>query len=170
MGRPVPDGGPPLDIDDLADIGDGEELLEEVQAATAAAPVVDGPTALERFSEQVMSILVPAFGALVTALVGMFLTWARKRFKLQLSDQQIESWANVARRAALRGAEWARKKSKGMARGKKIPGPQVLEVAANWALDMGQTFGLPELGREKLEALIEAELFSLRHEGESDQV
>ena len=92
----------------------------------------------------------------------MLLNWLRRKFKLQVSDQQIATWSKLAAEAANRGAEWARAKAKTAADGQKVPGPDVLDVAVNWALDMGEAMKLPQLGREKLIGLIEAELFKTR--------
>jgi len=119
-------------------------------------------TALQRLSDELMAILVPAFGALVTGLVGLLLTWVRKKYKIDVGDKQLDAWSKLAGKAAQRGGEWARNKMRDMTDDKKIPGPEILEVAANWALDIGKASGLPDIGREKLEGLIEAHLFSRR--------
>jgi len=111
-----------------------------------------------------MNILVPVFGTLISGLVTLLLLWLRKRFKLQVSDEQINSWSKLSRKGALRAAEWARKKAKEAVDDKKIPGPDILEIAVNWALEAGKAAGLPEMGREKLEGWVEAELFDLRRE------
>lgn len=135
------------------------ELVPPV-SAIEAVPL----TALDNLSSEVINILVPAFGTLIAGLISLILLWLRRRFKLQVSDQQIYSWSNLARKGALRGAEWARKKVKGLTEGKKIPGPEILEVGVNWALEVGKAAGLPEMGRKELEGWIEAELFDLRRE------
>jgi hypothetical protein len=120
------------------------------------------PTALERLSTEVMNVLVPVF----VALVGGLATWLLKKLKektgIEVSDAAAESWFKLAHKAALRGAEYARNKAKDLTEGETIPGPEVLELAANWAIDMGKSLKLPEMGREKLEGLIEAELFEMR--------
>jgi hypothetical protein len=121
-------------------------------------PAPAAQTSLEKLSAELMNILVPTFVSLIGALCALLLNWVRRRFKLNVSDQQIDAWQKLAEKAAARGAEWARNKAKGLAEGKTVPGPEVLEVAANWAIEMGKTFNLPEMGREKLEGLIEAHL------------
>lgn len=122
----------------------------------------EAPTALERLSTEVMNVLVPVF----VALVGGLATWLLKKLKektgIEVSDAAAASWFKLAHKAALRGGEYARNKAKELTEGEKVPGPEVLELATNWAIDMGKSLKLPEMGREKLEGLIEAELFELR--------
>ena len=127
-----------------------------------AAPA--GQTSLMKLVDQVVGILIPAFLTLIALLVTFILNWIRKRLKLNVSDQQIHSWSVVATKAASRGAEWARAKAKEAVIDKKVPGPDVLDVAVDWAVDMGITFKLPEIGREKLIGLIESKLFDSRSE------
>jgi hypothetical protein len=105
-----------------------------------------------------MNILVPAFVTLIGALCALLLAWARKKLKLDVSDRQLSSWSSYAQVGADRAGEWARNKVKTLADGKKVPGPEVLEVAVNFAVDMAREHGLPEIGREKLEGLIESHL------------
>jgi hypothetical protein len=130
----------------------------------ALAPAPESKTALDNLSSEVMNILVPVFAAFIAGLFSLLLNWLRKKFKLEVSEKQIGSWSHLARKGALRGAEWARKKVKSATEGKKLPGPEILEVATNWAVEAGKAAGLPEMGREKLEGWIEAELFDLRRE------
>lgn len=129
-------------------------------SGSAAVPT----TALEDFHTQVMAILVPVF----VTLIGGLATWIglliKKKFHLAVSDQTMEQWNALARAAALRGAEWARAKSKEFVEGKKLPGGEVMDVAAKWAIQMAAQQGLPALGAEKLTGLIESELFKLRLE------
>lgn len=119
-------------------------------------------SALSKLADDLMAILIPAFLALVGMLVTFILNWVRKKFKLNVSDAQIASWAALAERAANRGAEWARNKARDMTDGKKVPGPEILEVAVDWAVEMGRSLKLPEMGREKLVGLIESHLAARR--------
>ena len=136
-----------------------------IGSASPAPTVPVGPqTSLERLVDTVATVVLPAFSALIMGLVALLLNWLRRRFKLQVSDQQIDAWAKIATESADRAAEWARAKAKSAAEGKKVPGPDVLDVAVNWGLDMGETMKLPQLGREKLIGLIEAQLFKGRKE------
>jgi hypothetical protein len=135
----------------------------EVEAPAAPELVVaDAPaapqTSLDKLSSEIMNILIPVFSALMLGLSTLLLNWLRKKFKLDVSDKQIAQWSHVAELGANRGAEWARNKIKTLAEGEKLPGPDVLEVAVNWALDYGISHGLPEMGREKLAGLIESKL------------
>lgn len=124
----------------------------------------DEETSISRLSSEVLDILIPV----LVAFVGAFATWAlnklQKKMGIELSANTIATWSNLAETAADRAGEWARKKSKDLTDGKKVPGPEVMEVAANWAIDMGKQLKLPQIGREKLEGLIEARLFNLRDE------
>lgn len=126
------------------------------------------PTALERLSTEILNVLIPVF----VALVGGLATWLLKKLKektgIEVSDAAAESWFKLARKAALRGGEYARRKAKDLTEGQRVPGPEVLELATNWAVDMGKSLKLPEMGREKLEGLIEAHLFELRREDNVD--
>ena len=135
----------------------------------AATGIATSPaqTGLESFSAQVMAILVPVFVTFIGALATLLLNKAKAKLHLDVSDKTAEQWQNLAKAAALRGAEWARKKAKELTDGKKVPGPDVLDVAVLWATDMAVAQGLPELARNKLEGLIESELFKLRHDDES---
>lgn len=131
-------------------------------AAIVAAPASAKETALSKLSTEVLNILIPAFLALIGFLVTWILNKVRKKLHLNVSDQQVEAWAKIADKAAARGGEWARNKAKDATDGKTIPGPEVLEVAVDWAVEMGRAFNLPEMGREKLVGLIESNLHSKR--------
>jgi hypothetical protein len=126
-------------------------------AAIAPAPTAT-QTSLDKLSSEIMNILIPVFSALMLGLATLLLNWLRKKFKLDVSDKQIASWSTVAQMAADRGGEWARNKMKSLAENETLPGPDVMEVAANWAIDYGIAHGLPEMGRERLEGLIESKL------------
>jgi hypothetical protein len=127
----------------------------------APAPMKTG---LEALRDQLLAILIPTFVLFVGALATAALSKFKKKLGLDVSEKVAVQWQMLAQSAALRGAEWARKKTKEMTDGKKVPGPEVLDVAVNWATDMAVHQGLPELARAKLEGLIEAELFKLRRE------
>lgn len=137
-------------------------------AKSVPAPIAeiskDTPTALSKLSSEVLNILVPVFLLLIGLLVTWILNWVRKKFKLDVTDQQIASWVSLADKAANRGAEWARNKAIELTEGKTVPGPEVLEVAVNWAIEMGIAFNLPEMGREKLIGLIESNLYARRED------
>lgn len=137
------------------------EPAAEEPKAEEPAPAAGG-TSLQKLSDEVMAILLPILGTLATGLAGLLLAWVRKKFKLDIGDKQLEAWAKLAGRAADRAGEWARNKLKEATDGKTIPGPEILEVGANWAIEVGKAAGLPDIGREKLEGLIEAHLFSRR--------
>ena len=139
-------------------------LAFPVLAFAQAVGEVAKPTALDNLSAEIMNVLVPVF----VAFIGAFATWllakVTKKFHIEVGDKTTAAWAELARTAALRGAEWARKKTKALAEGKKLPGGEIMEVSANWAIEMAKSRGLPALAREKLESLIEAHLFQLRQE------
>ncbi|MBW2691044.1 MAG: hypothetical protein JRE57_00240 [Deltaproteobacteria bacterium] len=127
-------------------------------------------TSLDNLSAEIMNILVPVFVAFIGGLATWLLHKVQKKFGVDVGEKTATAWSNLARKAALRGGEWARKKTKALAEGKKIPGNEVMEVSANWAIEMAKAQKLPELAREKLEGLIEAHLFELRmDEGSRDQ-
>lgn len=132
--------------------------------AAAVAPAAEpaAQTSLDKFSSELMNILVPTFVTLIGGLAVAFLAWVRKKLKLDVSNQQIYQWSEVAELAAGRGGEWVRNKTKGLTEGKEIPGPEILEVAVNWGLDYGIAHGLPDIGREKLGGLIESKLHQRR--------
>jgi len=129
------------------------------------APTPAAKTGLQNLSDQLLAVLIPVFATFIAGLVGLLLNKAKQKLHLDVSDKTTEQWKSLARQAALRGAEWARKKAKELTDDKKVPGPEVLDVAVNWATDMAVSQGLPELARGRLEGLIEAELFKLRVEG-----
>lgn len=130
-----------------------------VAVAPASAAVAPAPqTSLDKLSSELMNILIPVFVTLIGGLATMLLAWVRKKAKLEVSDKQISQWSMVAELAAGRGGEWARNKIKGLAEGETLPGPEILEVSVNWAIDYGVAHGLPAMGREKLEGLIESHL------------
>lgn len=122
------------------------------------------PTSVERFTTELMNVLVPVFVLFIGSLATWLLNIFRKKTGIEVSDAQLTAWSALARKAALRGAEYARQKAKTLTQGQKVPGPDVLEVAANFAIEMGLQAKLPAIGRARLEALIEAELFGLRRE------
>ena len=88
----------------------------------------------------------------------------QQKLHIDVGEKTAAAWGELARKAALRGGEWARKKSKDLTDGKKLPGGEVMEVAAGWAVEMAKQQKLPMMAREKLEGLIEAHLFELRSE------
>jgi len=132
--------------------------------AIALAQGTAEPTALDRLSTEVLNVLIPVFVAFIGGLATWLLSKMQKKLGIEIGDKAHDAWSSLARKGALRAAEWARNKAKDLAEGKKIPGPEILEVGANWAIDMGKAYKLPEIGRAKLEGLIEAELFQLRRE------
>lgn len=143
----------------------GDDVASDGNASTAAPKPAIAPameevkqTALAKLSEELLNILIPAFVTLIGLLVTLILNWVRKKFKLNVSDSQISTWSVLAEKAANRGAEWARNKAKDLTDGKTVPGPEILEVAVDWAVEMGKSLKLPEMGREKLIGLIEGHL------------
>jgi hypothetical protein len=128
---------------------------------TAPAPT---QTALQNLTDQVMAILIPSFVLLVGGLATAILAKVRHKLHLDNAGVITDQWDDLAKKAALRGAEWARQEAKKLEGDKKIPGGAVMETAANWAIDMGVQQGLPEMARKKLEGLIDAQLFKLRIE------
>jgi len=118
----------------------------------------DARTSLDKLSSELLNILVPTFVLLIGALATALLNWTRKRFKLDVSDRQIYHWSTIAEMAGDRAAEWARNKAKDLTEGETVPGPELLEVAANWGIDYGIAQGLPEIGRRKFEGLVESQL------------
>ena len=144
-------------------------LASAVAASILILPAValaQEVSALEKFTSEVMNVLVPVFVTFIGGLATWLLNLFRKKTGIQVSDAQIAAWSSLARKSALRAAEWSRNKAKQATDGRKIPGPDVLEVAANFAIEMGIQAKLPAMGRARLEALIEAELFALRREEE----
>jgi hypothetical protein len=119
-------------------------------------------TAIQSATSEIMGVLIPVF----VALVGAFATWilrkVQQKLHIDVGDKTAAAWDELARKAALRGGEWARKKSKELTEGKKLPGGEVMEVAATWAIEMAKQQKLPAMARSKLEGLIEAHLFELR--------
>lgn len=120
------------------------------------------PTALSRFASGVLDLLIPIFVAFIGSLVTWILYKIKEKFHISVSQDTQDQWADLAEKAALRGAEYARSKAKDLTEGKKVPGPEVLEVAAQWAIGMAENLKLPALASDKLKGLIEAHLFKLR--------
>lgn len=127
--------------------------------------VAAADTALSAATQETLNILIPVFVALVGSLATWILRKVQQKLHLDVGQKTAEAWADLARRAAFRGGEWARKKSKDLTEGEKLPGGQVMEVAVLWALEMAKQQKLPELARDRLEGLIEAHLFELRDVG-----
>jgi len=122
------------------------------------------PTALQNLTDQVMAILIPAFLSAITLMIAWVLFKLKEKLHIDVSKKTQEAWTELARNAALRGAEWARAKTKELVKDAKLPGGATMEVAVNWALQMAEQQGLPTLAREKLIGLIESELYKLRRE------
>lgn len=119
-------------------------------------------TSLDKLSSEILNILIPAFVTLIGGLFALLLSWIRKKLQLDVSNKQIYQWSMVAEMAADRAGEWTRNKTKDLTEGKTIPGPEILEVGANWGLEYGKAHGLVDIGREKLEGLIESKLQARR--------
>lgn len=132
------------------------------KVAWAAGDTASQPTVLQTFMDQFFAIVLPALTVIVGALVTAILTKLKNRFHLDVSQSTMDAWSQLASSAAMRGAEWARQKAKTLVGDKKVPGEEVMEVAVNWATQMAEAHKLPELAREKLVGLIEAELYKLR--------
>ena len=136
-----------------------------VLVAPVAVPVAAaGGTALQRLSSDIMAVLEPVFVALVGALAVWLLSLLKKKLGIKVSDETASAWSNLAKKAALRGAEWARQEAKKLVGDAKVPGPAILDTALGWAVDMGEKMGLPEMLKSTLTGLIESELFKLRLE------
>ena len=165
---PVTDAAPTTEAVENVEPSEGKNGAHEpVESITPKVEEPAEPGALSKLTSDLMDVLIPAFVTLIGLLVTWLLNLVRKKTKLDVSDKQIASWAELAKKGANRGAEWARNKAKSLTDGKKVPGPEVLDVAVNWAVDMGRAFKLPEIGREKLVGLIEAHLFEKREDPES---
>ena len=121
-------------------------------------------TAIQSATSEIMGILVPVFVTLIGGLATWILRKVQQKLHIEVGDKTALAWDDLARRAALRGGEWARNKSKDLTEGKKLPGGEVMEVAAIWAVEMAKQQKLPEMARNKLEGLIEAHLFELREQ------
>lgn len=137
------------------------EAPAPAEAAPKAAPAEAAPsgeTGLSKLSSSLMDIIIPAFSTLILGLFAVLLAWVRKKLKLDVSNQTIYQWSDVIRKAIARGDEWARNKAKDLADGKKVPGPDILDVSLDWAIEAGRAYGLPEMGREKLIGLLESQL------------
>jgi heme/copper-type cytochrome/quinol oxidase subunit 2 len=120
------------------------------------------PTALQNLMTQILAIVVPILVTVVGAVAAWIGLKIKQKLHLDISDKTMQAWSDLAQRAALRAAEWARNKSKDLTDGKKLPGGEVMEVAVNWAIQIAEQQKLPDMAREKLVGLIEAELFKLR--------
>jgi hypothetical protein len=127
--------------------------------------VAAADTAVTSATQEILSILLPIFVALVGSLATWILRKVQQKLHIDVGEKTAEAWGNLARKAAMRGGEWARKKSKDLTDGAKVPGGEVMEVAVQWAVEMAKQQKLPELARDKLEGLIEAHLFELRDVG-----
>lgn len=119
-------------------------------------------TAIHSATAEIMNIMVPVFVALIGALATWILAKVKQKFHLDVSEKTTHAWNALASQAAARAGEWARKKALAAGDGKKIPGGEVMDVAANWAIEMAKQQKLPEMARAKLEGLIEAQLFRTR--------
>lgn len=133
-----------------------------VFALPALAFAADGQTALQNLTDQIMAVLAPVLVTAVGLVATAILMKLKAKLHLDIADKTMESWSALAGNAAMRAAEWARQKAKTLEGDKKLPGGDVMEVAVNWALQMAEQQKLPQLAREKLVGLIEAELFKLR--------
>lgn len=127
-----------------------------------SAAYAEGETAITNATTEILNILIPTFVTLIGALATWILAKVKQKFHLDVSEKTSAAWTELARKAALRGGEWARKKAKDATDGKKIPGGEVMDVAENWAIEMAKQQKLPAMAREKLEGLIEAHLFESR--------
>lgn len=143
-----------------------------VTPAPEAPPVESGmdpvaaKTGLQNLSEAVLEIVIPTLVTAIGGLITMFFLWVRKKYKLDISDKSIDSWSKLAKKGANRGGEWARNKTKELVKGKRVPGPEVLDVGVSWAIEAGRAAGLPEMGREVLEGWVEGHLFENRDDEE----
>ena len=138
-----------------------EKAVAEPKDKTDAVPVAGG-TALSGLSSELMNILLPSLVTLIGLLCAWVLNKMKTKLGLNVSDMQIDAWSKLAEKGANRGAEWARNKAKTLTEGKKLPGPEVLEVGVNWALEAGKAAKLPAMGRNVLEGWIEGHLHTKR--------
>lgn len=127
------------------------------------------PTALEMFYSESMKVLIPAFVTLIGSLAVWLGHKLRQKTSLEVSDKNIEAWSKIVKKAARRGAGWAKSKGKNYVDDQKLPGPAVLEVGATWAIETAKEMKLPKMGREKLKDLIEDELFDLAKSEEMEK-
>lgn len=151
------------DADVVADAGllvQDAGVLAQAAVAAAAEGTVATVSPLRQLMDQLLAVLTP----FVVAVVGLMTTWVlkklRDRLHLQVSDAQMTSWTQLAEQAALRGAEYARKVTRGESR--KPTGDEVLGVAVEWAADMALKSGLPAMSPERLKGLIESQLYRMR--------
>jgi hypothetical protein len=133
-----------------------------VMPAMAFADDGASGTSISRVTTDVLNVLLPIF----VAFIGGLATWGAKKvldkLHITLADSVMDQWSALAEKAAMFGAEYARKKAKELTDGKKVPGPEVLEAAASWAVSMGESMKLPDMAGDALKGLIESHLFKLR--------
>ncbi len=118
---------------------------------------------LTRLADIVFEILVP--------IVVIFATWGahrlialfEKKAKIDVPakiEEQIDGWIE-------RGIALAEEKSRAKVKSKtaKLTGPEKLEMAAGFVLDLVEKYKLQDLAKEKIEKRIEARLGTKRLEG-----
>lgn len=119
---------------------------------------------METAVSQIANLAIEILGPLLLALAGWLAHRGIKLFEVKTKidvpvrqEAQVDAWILMGMHYA---EEKARQATKAVAA--KITGPEKLEVAAGFALDLAEKNGWIDWTRDRLKAKIEAKLHALR--------
>jgi hypothetical protein len=136
-------------------------------AQEAVAAASKPPTWLERLTNDVLVILVPAVTLVITTYVAKLLNAAAKKLHMDVPPKAQQELDALVDKGIHYAAEQARKVSKSA--GGKMSQEDAKAHAVNYVLDMAESKKIVEMGRDKLGKYIEAKLNIKRHEVELQQ-
>lgn len=151
-------------VEPLLEVAGPEASVQADHRAPTATPAVTSRTSLDTLSSEILNILIPLFVTAIGVLATMLLAWVGKKAKIDINEKRMHQWSMIAQMAAGRAGEWARNKAKHLTEDETVPGPDMLEVGVSWGLEYGIAHGLPDIGRKKLEGLLESSLYFDRNE------
>jgi len=137
-------------------------VLSISSVAFAADPVPETPAAT-RLMGIAFDVLALVVGAFVMWGMHRLLALFEKKSGIDIPDKQealLDAWVK-------KGIVYAEEKSRGKIKslGEKLKGPEKLEIAAKFALDMAESRGLVKWTKDKIAAKVEASLGEHRLNG-----
>ena len=138
-------------------------VLSISSVAFAADPVPEAPAAATRLMGIAFDVLALVVSAFVMWGVHRLLALFEKKSGIDIPAKQEEMIDVWVKKGIVYAEEKSRSKIKSI--GEKLKGPEKLEVAAKFALDMAESRGLVKWTKDKIAAKVEASLGEHRLNG-----
>lgn len=137
-------------------------LAASVVYAAPETPAAE-PNALSRLADIAFQVLVPVLSLFAAYLTNRLIGVFEQKTGFDVADKHEQWIRDWVEKGIHLGEEWSYKKVKGQTG--KLTGPEKLEVAADFVLDMVAKYNIPGWTRDKVTKYIEAQLGTHRANG-----